>query len=103
MVEDVPGFQPELNPPRAADREHAEDREVEVVSARPAELIAARRSETHAGRLAERVRVEPRAGRADLAHYAVCAIEVCRLRIGGRVERRPARSDCERRAAECRD
>src|SRR6478752_7026995 len=61
VVEQVAGLQPVLDPLLPADRERAEEREVQVPAARAAELVAAGIAEAHARRLCELRGIEPRA------------------------------------------
>src|SRR5918993_569637 len=51
VIEHVASLQPQLQPARSAQGEHAEHREVQVVAARPVELVAAGVAKPHAGRL----------------------------------------------------
>src|SRR5262249_1754430 len=92
MVEDVARFHPRLDPALSANRERAEEREVEVVAARPVELVAAGVAEAHAGRLRERRRIEPLAGGADVAEDVEAADQAGTLRVAGGVERGAAGS-----------
>ena len=84
-----PGFEP----PLAAQRERAEDRQVGRPGAGTVELVAARVAEADAGRLRERRGVEPLAGVADVAEDVVVA-DLSRpfWRVARRVQRRAARA-----------
>ena len=80
-VEDVPGFDSGLEPPRRAHRERAERRQIEVPAARTVELIARGVAEADAGGLRERARVEPGAVGADLARDVIGPDQVGQVRV----------------------
>src|SRR4051812_34096187 len=61
-VQNIPRFDARFEPPLSADREGAEQREIEAVTARTVELIPPGVAEADAGRLLELRGIEPRAG-----------------------------------------
>src|SRR5262245_52377530 len=102
MVQQVGRLEPVLESSRATDRERPEQREVKVPSAGTVELIPSGRAKSHAGRLRERRRVEPRTACADRSELGERADEIGSLRVARRVQLTAARRYRERRAAECR-
>src|SRR6185312_11963874 len=103
MVQDIARFHPCLDPALSANRERAEEREVEVVAARPVELVAAGVAEAYAGRLRERRRIEPLAGGADIAEDVEAADQVGHLLVARSIEHGAVGSDRERIAGEGRE